>query len=58
MVLSVIQNFSRALKYRGGWRGLLEHMYTVRGAWREEQRWRMEKENNTHAGHTPCTTER
>ncbi|GKY99698.1 hypothetical protein MPSEU_000923800 [Mayamaea pseudoterrestris] len=25
---SIIQNFRYALKYRGGWRGLLEHMYT------------------------------
>jgi hypothetical protein len=29
MVLSVVKNFQQALKYRGGWRGLLEHMYTV-----------------------------
>ena len=29
MVYSVIQTFRLALKYRGGWRGLLEHMYTV-----------------------------
>jgi hypothetical protein len=29
MVLSVVRNFQHALKYRGGWRGLLEHMYTV-----------------------------
>jgi hypothetical protein len=26
----VIMNFIQAYKYRGGWRGLLEHMYTVR----------------------------
>jgi hypothetical protein len=30
MVYGVIQNFIQGLKYRGGWRGLLEHMYTVR----------------------------
>jgi len=30
MVWSVIQNFKQSLKYRGGWRNLLEHMYTVR----------------------------
>jgi hypothetical protein len=29
MVYGVIQNFVQGLKYRGGWRGLLEHMYTV-----------------------------
>jgi hypothetical protein len=29
MVWGVIQNVRFALKYRGGWRGLLEHMYTV-----------------------------
>lgn len=29
MVYGVIQNFIQGLKYRGGWRGLLEHMYTV-----------------------------
>lgn len=28
MVYSVIQNFKAALKYRGGWKNLLEHMYT------------------------------
>lgn len=28
MVFSVIQNIRAALKYRGGWKGLLEHMYT------------------------------
>uniref|UniRef100_A0A7S1CZ94 NADH dehydrogenase [ubiquinone] 1 alpha subcomplex subunit 12 n=1 Tax=Cyclophora tenuis TaxID=216820 RepID=A0A7S1CZ94_CYCTE len=28
MVWSVIQNFRQGLKYRGGWRGLIEHMYT------------------------------
>ena len=30
MVWGVIQNFHQALRYRGGWRNLLEHMYTVR----------------------------
>ena len=29
MVYSVIQNVRAALKYRGGWKGLLTHMYTV-----------------------------
>ncbi len=29
MVYGVIRNFQAALKYRGGWKGLLEHMYTV-----------------------------
>ena len=29
MVYSVVKNFQKALKYRGGWKGLLEHMYTV-----------------------------
>lgn len=29
MVVSIIQNVRLGLKYRGGWRGLLEHMYTV-----------------------------
>lgn len=28
MVYGVIRNFQAALKYRGGWRGLLENMYT------------------------------
>lgn len=28
MVLSVIRNVQRSLKYRGGWKGLFEHMYT------------------------------
>ncbi|KAL7569012.1 hypothetical protein ACA910_021299 [Epithemia clementina (nom. ined.)] len=28
MVYGVIMNFRQALKYRGGWWGLLEHMYT------------------------------
>ncbi|KAL7464838.1 hypothetical protein ACHAXS_005163 [Conticribra weissflogii] len=28
MVYGVIRNFQAALKYRGGWKGLLEHMYT------------------------------
>jgi hypothetical protein len=30
MVWSVIKNFEKGLKYRGGWWGLIEHMYTVR----------------------------
>ena len=30
MVYGVIRSFQAALKYRGGWGGLLEHMYTVR----------------------------
>ena len=30
MVYGVIMNFVQSAKYRGGWRGLLEHMYTVR----------------------------
>jgi len=30
MVYGVIMNVVQGLKYRGGWRGLLEHMYTVR----------------------------
>jgi hypothetical protein len=30
MVWSVVSNFRQALKYRGGWKGLLEHMYSVR----------------------------
>ena len=29
MVYGVIRNVQAALKYRGGWKGLLEHMYTV-----------------------------
>lgn len=29
MVLSVIRNVQKSLKYRGGWKGLLDHMYTV-----------------------------
>ena len=29
MVFGVIRNFQKSLKYRGGWKGLLEHMYTV-----------------------------
>jgi len=29
MVYGVVKTFQAALKYRGGWRGLLEHMYTV-----------------------------
>ena len=29
MVYGVIRSFQAALKYRGGWKGLLEHMYTV-----------------------------
>jgi len=28
MVYSVIQNFKQALQMRGGWKGLLDHMYT------------------------------
>eukprot|EP00578_Thalassiosira_sp_NH16_P025624 CAMPEP_0181100700 /NCGR_PEP_ID=MMETSP1071-20121207/13336_1 /TAXON_ID=35127 /ORGANISM="Thalassiosira sp., Strain NH16" /LENGTH=248 /DNA_ID=CAMNT_0023183453 /DNA_START=24 /DNA_END=770 /DNA_ORIENTATION=+ len=28
MVYGVIRNFQAALKYRGGWKGLMEHMYT------------------------------
>lgn len=28
MVLSVIRNVQKSLKYRGGWKGLLDHMYT------------------------------
>ena len=31
MVYGVIRSVQAALKYRGGWRGLLEHMYTVSG---------------------------
>jgi len=30
MVVSIIQNLRTALKFRGGWKGLLENMYTVR----------------------------
>jgi hypothetical protein len=30
MVWSVVQNFRQGLKYRGGWWGLVLHMYTVR----------------------------
>ena len=29
MVYGVVRSFQAALKYRGGWKGLLEHMYTV-----------------------------
>ena len=29
MVLGVIRSVQAAVKYRGGWRGLMEHMYTV-----------------------------
>jgi hypothetical protein len=29
MVYGVIRSVQAALKYRGGWRGLWEHMYTV-----------------------------
>lgn len=29
MVLSIIRNVQKSLQYRGGWKGLLEHMYTV-----------------------------
>ncbi|KAL9185452.1 hypothetical protein ACHAXT_003229 [Thalassiosira profunda] len=28
MVYGVVRNFQAALKYRGGWKGLFEHMYT------------------------------
>mmetsp|Transcript_17115 Transcript_17115/g.20892 ORF Transcript_17115/g.20892 Transcript_17115/m.20892 type:complete len:241 (+) Transcript_17115:66-788(+) len=28
MVWSVVRNVQKSLKYRGGWKGLLEHMYT------------------------------
>lgn len=30
MVWSVIKTVEKGLKFRGGWYGLLEHMYTVR----------------------------
>jgi hypothetical protein len=36
MVLGIINNFKVALRYRGGWKGLLEHMYTVSYASRFE----------------------
>ena len=29
MVYGAVKTFQAALKYRGGWRGLIEHMYTV-----------------------------
>lgn len=29
MVWGIINNFKVSLRYRGGWKGLLEHMYTV-----------------------------
>jgi hypothetical protein len=29
MVYAVIRSVQAALKYRGGWKGLFEHMYTV-----------------------------
>ena len=29
MVYGVISNFRQALQMRGGWKGLLDHMYTV-----------------------------
>jgi len=29
MVYGVIRNLQASLKYRGGWKGLFEHMYTV-----------------------------
>ena len=29
MVWGVVQNFRASLKYRGGWKGLIDHMYTV-----------------------------
>jgi hypothetical protein len=36
MVYGVIRSVQAALKYRGGWKGLYEHMYTVSSslAWR------------------------
>ena len=29
MVLHIIRTVQASLKYRGGWKGLFEHMYTV-----------------------------
>ena len=29
MVLGLVRTVQAAVKYRGGWKGLLEHMYTV-----------------------------
>ena len=29
MVYGLIRSIQAALKYRGGWKGLMEHMYTV-----------------------------
>jgi hypothetical protein len=37
MVYGVVKTFQAALKYRGGWRGLIEHMYTVSGSLRAGQ---------------------
>jgi hypothetical protein len=33
MVYGLIENFRYALQYRGGWRNLFKHMYTVRCVW-------------------------
>jgi len=30
VTVSILENLRHALKYRGGWRGLWQHMYTVR----------------------------
>jgi NADH dehydrogenase (ubiquinone) 1 alpha subcomplex subunit 12 len=42
MVWGLIQNFRQAYKYRGGWKGLFENMYTVsigrNGLWEGEHR--------------------
>ena len=38
MVLSVSQNVRQALKYRGGWKGLFEHMYAVSERKRETEK--------------------
>lgn len=32
MVWGVIESVRHSLKYRGGWRGLFQHMYTVSDA--------------------------
>jgi len=37
MVYGLVKTFQAALKYRGGWRGLIEHMYTVSGSLRAGQ---------------------
>jgi hypothetical protein len=29
MVLGLVQQIQQSLKYRGGWKGLLQHMYAV-----------------------------